>query len=145
MRDAYFEPFAFFHNCVTIFEDQPDSIWVKETLAYLARYSQVETTMYVYENLIFVISTSQLPSLSRQRKLKRGRAILSDSEGDTSENELAATLAQQRTEDEDNFDRLPVSFHSFTLLKPITSSPILSASQFFSDSKYVHSQSQRLS
>ena len=95
--------------------------------------------MYVYEKLIFIVSTSQLPLLSRQTKLKRGRAILSDSEGDISENELAATLAQQKTEDEDDFDHLPVSFHSFTLLKPIISLPILSA---FSSRC---SQSQRLS
>jgi len=80
MRDAYFEPFSFFHNCVTMFEDQPDSVWVKETLRYL---------------------TSELPSLARQSKLKRGRAILSDSEVDTSENEFATTLAQQRGEEEE--------------------------------------------
>ena len=108
MRDAYFQPFAFFHNCVTIFEDQPNSVWVQETLAYLTKYLSLYTNL-LCERLIF-ISTSELPSLARQSKLKRGRAMLSDSEGDTSENESAATLEQQRVEEDDDFDPPPVSF-----------------------------------
>lgn len=54
--------------------------------------------------------------------------MLSDSEGDMSENEFAATLAQQKDEPEEE-DDFAVSFHLFMALKPITSLSILAAAQ----------------